>query len=48
MKTLKLIALFVAGLGSLALVSCNTVAGAGQDIQQSGQAISGAAVDAAN
>lgn len=45
MKTLILIAL---GAAIANLSSCNTLAGAGQDIQQGGAAVTGAARDVAN
>jgi predicted small secreted protein len=45
MKTLTILIL---GLASLALSSCNAVAGAGQDIQQGGEAMTNAAREASN
>lgn len=39
MKIRTMILLVLAGLGSLALVSCNTVAGMGQDMQRAGEGI---------
>jgi predicted small secreted protein len=45
MKTLSLLILAIA---SVALTSCNTISGAGQDIKRGGQAVSDAAKRAAN
>jgi entericidin B len=45
MKTLILVAV---GVAFSALTSCNTIAGAGQDLQKGGAAVTGAARDAAN
>ena len=45
MKKLILIAL---GVALSALSSCNTIAGAGQDLQKCGAAVTGAARDVAN
>lgn len=45
MKTFILIAI---GVALSALSSCNTIAGAGQDLQKGGAAVTGAARDVAN
>ncbi|NWK55346.1 entericidin A/B family lipoprotein [Verrucomicrobiaceae bacterium N1E253] len=43
MKKSTSILLALLGLSALALSSCNTIAGAGQDIQKAGNAISNSA-----
>ena len=45
MRTLVLI---LAGVASLAVAACNTVEGAGEDVQAAGQAIEKTAEDVAN
>lgn len=45
---MKKLILIVLGAAVASLTSCNTVAGAGQDLQQGGAAVSGAARDVAN
>ncbi|BDS07996.1 hypothetical protein NT6N_30360 [Oceaniferula spumae] len=48
MKHITTIILAIGGLAALTLTSCNAVAGAGQDIQQGGAALQGAAHRAAH
>jgi predicted small secreted protein len=38
----------LAGVASLAVAACNTVAGAGEDVQAAGAAVEGVAEDAKN
>ncbi len=45
MKTLKLLVLATLALATGILSSCNTVAGAGRDVQQAGQGMSDTARD---
>jgi len=45
MKASLKIALALLGLASMAISSCNTMAGAGQDLQKAGQAITNKAAD---
>lgn len=45
---MKKLTLLILGLASLALASCNTIAGAGRDITRGGEAISNTARNAAN
>jgi predicted small secreted protein len=42
-SNLKLAALLALALGSMALTACNTVEGAGQDIENAGEAVQDAA-----
>jgi entericidin B len=45
---MRKVLVLLAGVASLAVAACNTVAGAGEDVQAAGQAVTGAAEEVKN